>query len=170
MRRTMLILAAVIATVATTSARNAKIDWANIKPVEGSDMKWLVVEQTNDSRAMFGIPDSDGALLWFDCAAKGSITLTYVDSQLEPHAKYHVHLKSGARTIDVAGKTDERLELDDLVFLTTASISDKPFLANLKKGDPLALVIDREKKGRFNALSLPTHASTLDPFFKACGL
>jgi len=168
MRRTMLALA--VATVAAANAGDEKIDWGAIKLFEGSEMKWLVVEQTNDSRAMFGIPDSDGALLWFDCVAKRSVKLTYVDSQLEPHAKYLVHMKAGVRTIDVTGKTDERVQLDDLVFLTTASITDKAFLANFKKGDRLAFVIDREKKGRFNAFSLPSHGSTLDPFFKACGL
>src|SRR6185295_7393808 len=170
MRRTILILALAVAAAVAANADNAKIDWAAIKPVNETEMKWFVVEQTNDRRAMFGIPESDGALLWFDCAAKKSLTLTYVDSKLEPRAAYHVHLKAGARTIEVAAKAGERLELDDLVFLTTAAISDKPFLANFKKDDPLAVVIDREKKGRLDAFVLPAHGRALDPFFKACGL
>lgn len=171
MQRTIaLILGMLIAGIAASSAHPAKIDWSQIKPVDAAEMKWLVVEQTADSRAMFGIPDSDGALLWFDCIAKGSIALSYVDHQLQPFAQYHVHLKTGSRAIEVAGKTGERLQLDDLVILQTAPITDKQFLTNLKKGDDLALVIDQEKKGRLNALALPGHGSALDPFFKACGV
>jgi hypothetical protein len=170
MRRTILILSLAVAAAVAANADSAKIDWAAVKPVNETEMKWFVVEQTNDRRAMFGIPESDGALLWFDCAEKKSVTLTYVDSKLEPHADYQVHLKAGGRMIEVAGKTGEKLELDDLVFLTTAAISDASFLANFKKDDPLALVIDRERKGRLDAFVLPPHGRALDPFFKACGL
>jgi len=166
----MALTALLIAAHGLASALGANVDWSQAKPVDAPDMTWLVVEQTNNGRAMFGIPDSDGALLWFDCIAKGSLELSYVDSQLEPHAKFHVHLKSGARAIEVAGKTGERLQLDDLVVLQSAAIADKRFLTNLTKGEALALMIDHDKKGRFTAFSLPAHGSTLNPFFKACGL
>jgi hypothetical protein len=158
------------ASLITSSALAAPIDWSKVKPVDEPDMVWIVVEHPDGLKAMFAIPESDGGLLWLDCAGKRSLSLTYVDSQLQPNTTYRVHLKSGARTTSVAAKTDNRVELDDLVFLTTAPINNKPFLASLKKGGQLALVIDHETKGRFDAVSLPPHGSKLNRFFKACKL
>jgi len=169
MHKTIALLFA-LSTLVASSALAAQVDWTKVKPVDEPDMVWIVVEHPDGLKAMFAIPESDGGLLWFDCAGKGALSLTYVDSQLQPNTPYRVHLKSGARTTSVAAKTKDRLELDDLVFLTTAAIKDKPFLANLKKGKQLALIIDHAAKGRFAAISLPPHGSKLDRFFKACGL
>lgn len=155
---------------AASAADAAPIDWSKVKPVDEPDMIWLVIEHADGLQAMFAIPESDGGLLWMDCAGKGALSLTYVDSRLEPHTPYRVHLKSGAHETSVAAKTEDRLELDDLVFLTTATIRDKPFFGNLKKGKQLALIIDHANKGRFAAVSLPPHGSKLGRFFKACGL
>lgn len=168
MPRTIALLFAV--SLITSAAYAVPIDWSKVKPVDEPDMVWIVVEHPDGLKAMFAIPESDGGLLWLDCAGKRSLSLTYVDSQLQPNTPYHLHLKSGARTTSVAAKTDNRVELDDLVFLTTVAIKNKPFLANLKKGKQLALVIAHATKGRFAAVSLPPHGSKLARFFKACKL
>jgi hypothetical protein len=160
---------ALLALALTASAAfAAPVDWSTVKPVDEPDMVWIVVEHPQGLQAMFAIPESDGGLLWFDCAGKGALKLTYVDSKLQPNTSYHVHLKSGTRDTSAAAKTGDRMVLDDLVFLETAAISDKPFLANLKKGDQLAIIIDHAR-GRFDAVSLPPHGTKLDRFFKACG-
>jgi len=169
MQRTIALLFTA-ASLITSTAYAAPIDWSNVKPVDEPDMVWMVVDHPNGAQAMFAIPESDGGLLWMDCAGKGALSLTYVDSQLQPNTPYRVHLKSGARTTSVAAKTKDRLELDDLVFLTTTAIKDKPFLASLKKGEQLALIIDHATKGRFAAELLPPHGAKLDRFFKACKL
>jgi hypothetical protein len=169
MNKTIALLFAVMSLI-TPAAYAAPIDWSTVKPVDEPDMVWMVVDHPNGAQAMFAIPESDGGLLWMDCAGKSALTLTYVDSRLQPNTAYRVHLKSGARTTSVAARTKDRLELDDLVFLTTATIKDKPFLGNLKKGEQLALIIDHAAKGRFAAELLPPHGSKLDRFFKACKL
>ena len=169
MRQTITLLFALLSLVAS-SALAAPIDWSKVKPVDEPDMVWIVVEHPDGLKAMFAIPESDGGLLWMDCAGKGALSLTYVDPELQPNTPYRAHLKSDARAISVAAKTADRLELDDLVFLQTAAISDKPFLTNLKKGEPLALIIEHNTQGHATALALPAHGSTLDRFFKACAL
>jgi hypothetical protein len=165
MQKTALLVAA--ASLIASLAHAAPIDWSSVKPVDEPDMVWIVVEHPDGLKAMFAIPESDGGLLWMDCAGKGALKLTYVDSQLQPNTPYRVHLKSGASDTSVAAKTGERLDLDDLVFLETETIADKPFLTNLKKGGQLALIIDNAK-ARFTAISLPPHGTKLDRFFKAC--
>jgi len=167
---TAAIVGILIASFVASSAYAWKVDWAKAKPIDPHEMIWLVAEHPDGLKAMFAIPESDGALLWMDCAAKGSLSLTYVDPELQPNTPYRAHLKSGARAISVAAKTADRLELDDLVFLQTAAISDKPFLTNLKKGEPLALIIEHNTQGHVTAFALPAHGSTLDRFFKACAL
>lgn len=157
------------ASLAASTAYAAQVDWSSVKPVDEPDMVWMVVEHPDGLKAMFAIPESDGGLLWMDCAGKGALTLTYVDSKLQPNMPYTVHLRSGTRDTSAAAKTGDRMDLDDLVFLETAAINDKPFLANLKKGDQLAIIIGHAK-GRFDAVALPPHGSKLDRFFKACKL
>jgi hypothetical protein len=168
MQKTALLLTA--ASLIATTAYAAPVDWSGVKPVDEPDMVWIVVEHPDGLKAMFAIPESDGGLLWMDCAGKGALKLTYVDSRLQPNTPYRVHLKSGARDTSVAAKAGDRLELDDLVFLETETINDKPFLSNLKKGGQLALIIDHATKGRFAAERLPPHGAKLDRFFKACKL
>lgn len=167
---TALIVGLLMASVVGSSANAGRVDWAKAKPIDPHEMIWLVVEHPDGLKAMFAIPESDGALLWMDCAAKGSLSLTYVDSELQPNTPYRAHLKSGARAISAAAKTADRLELDDLVFLQTAAIKDKQFLTNLKKGKPLALIIEHNTQAHVAAFALPAHGSTLDRFFKACKL
>ncbi len=162
--------ALILLSLTASAANAAPADWSKVKPVDEPDMVWIVVEHPDGLKAMFAIPESDGGLLWMDCAGKGALQLTYVDSRLEPHTPYEVHLKSGAHETAVASKTDERLELDDLVFLTTAAIKNKPFLTSLKRGEQLAIIIDHATKGRFAAELLPPHGAKLDRFFKACKL
>jgi hypothetical protein len=168
MQKTALLFAA--ASLVATIAYAAPIDWSGVKPVDEPDMVWIVVEHPDGLKAMFAIPESDGGLLWMDCTGERALKLTYVDSQLQPNTPYRVHLKSGARDTSVAAKAGDRLDLDDLVFLETEAIKDKPFLSNLKKGGQLALIIDHATKGRFAAVALPPHGSKLDRFFKACKL
>lgn len=163
-------IALLILSLAVSTASAAPIDWAKVKPVDEPDMVWIVVEHPDGLKAMFAIPESDGGLLWMDCAGKRALSLTYVDSRLQPNTPYSVHLKSGARKTSVAAKSGDRLDLDDLVFLETATISEKKFLANLKRGKQLALIIDHATKGRFDAVALPPHGSRLNRFFKACKL
>jgi hypothetical protein len=163
-------IALLVLSLAVSAAYAAPADWSKVKPVDEPDMVWIVVEHPDGLKAMFAIPESDGGLLWMDCVGKGALSLTYVDSRLQPNTPYSVHLKSGARETSVAARTEDRLELDDLVFLKTATINDKPFLGNLKKGKQLALIIDHATKGRFAAELLPPHGSKLDRFFKACKL
>jgi hypothetical protein len=162
--------ALILLSLAVSTASAAPIDWTKVEPVDEPDMVWIVVEHPDGPKAMFAIPESDGGLLWMDCAGKRALSLTYVDSRLQPNMPYSVHLKSGARETSVAAKSGDRLDLDDLVFLETATISDKTFLANLKKGKQLALIIDHATKGRFDAVALPPHGSKLNRFFKACKL
>ena len=147
------------------------IDWARIEPVDAQGMVWQSVQQGDQMKGMFAIPESDGVLLWMECAGKGAITLSYLDADLEPLANnYAVHMKSGDQIIAVAGQTKERWEMDDIVELKTSAIKDARFLANLKKGNPLTLVIIPGPKGSQGAFSLPSSGHALDPFFKSCSL
>ena len=165
------IAAALLAIAVASTADATDIDWARIKPIDAPDMAWQSVQQGDRMRGMFAIPESDGVLLWMECAGKGAITLSYIDAGLEPLAKnYAVHMKSGDQIIAVGGQTKERLEMDDIVELKTSAIKDARFLANLQKGNPLTLVVVPGPKGSQGAFSLPSSGHALDPFFKSCGL
>lgn len=162
---------AVIAVALAASAHATDIDWPRIKPIDAPEMKWQSVEQGDGMRGMFAIPESDGVLLWMSCAGKGAITLSYIDATFEPMTPYVVHMKSGAQAIAMLAKTGERWEMDDIVELKTPPITDKPFLKNLTKGEPLALFIIGEGRApKSTSFALPAPGKALDPFFKSCGL
>ena len=81
MRQTIaLIVGILIASFVGSSANAWKVDWAKAKPIEPHEMIWLLAEHPDGLKAMFAIPESDGALLWMDCAAKGSLSLTSIPS------------------------------------------------------------------------------------------
>ena len=161
---------ALLAAALAASAGATDINWSAIKPIDAPEMKWQSVQQGDAMRGMFAIPESDGVLLWMECAKKGAITLSFINADLEPFSDYVVHMKSGAQAVAVLGKTKERWEMDDIVELKTSPIDDKRFLANLKKGDPLAVVIIPPPKGGQGSFALPPPGHALDPFFKSCGL
>ena len=162
---------ALLAAALAASAGATDINWSAIKPIDAPEMKWQSVQQGDGMRGMFAIPESDGVLLWMACAGKGAITLSYIDATFEPMTHYIVHMKAGPQAISMQAQASERWELDDLVELKTPPITDKQFLKNLTKGEPLSIVMTREgRAATTTAVKLPPPGKTLNPFFKSCGL
>jgi hypothetical protein len=160
-------IAFVLLGLIASATHAAPIDWSKIKPVEEPDMVWVA---PLEDFAVFGIPESDIVLLAMECAAGKAIALTYYDSKVRPYTAYRVRLKSGTRAISVNGQAKARIDFHNLAPLDTAPIADKRFLLNLKAGKPLAMIVERKNKIRINAFLLPPPGTTLDPFFKACGI
>ena len=142
----------------------------------GPSSSWKLVYQPTGLQAQYAAiksADTSPAPLWIDCPTSGSLSVSLADRWSDPNtpmlrlnAAYRIRLKSSERETSI---TAHAVAIGNRLVLQTEAITDKPFLASLKKSKRFVLFIEHDAQDR-NIFSIPFYGANLTKFYESCGI
>lgn len=155
--------------LAAPSEAGTRPDWSRAPAFDDDKLLWILQIDGDTASARYGHPESDHVILALSCDGTGRVAASHVDAGFAPFSRYDVHLRAGQVERSITGTTRERWDLDDLVELSFILPGEGQFLAPLRKGESLSILISGPGRD-LGGFTVPMPAADLAPFFKSCHL
>jgi hypothetical protein len=155
--------AAACATVEPTPAPPEPTPAASAAPLPTEGHDWLFSADDDIARLAYGVPESDGLKLGFDCRrASGQLEIVAIAAK---GAKAEISVESGGETERFPARS-EPSQLDDGVLLTADASTADPVFQRFRRVGWMALWRDGEREAY---APQPGSARNVEGFFAFCG-